>query len=194
MQCVKFLKKHGIRGKHSVRQRYDSPACKLYAQVLEARRKGLPEPTELPKEEPKKTVDRETLRKRMEGLGSTHHASNRGREPRRGGLSQSQSFNLSGFFRTDFSKSPGRNHSRKTADASPGPLSRMASASVLRGVSPGPLTRNTEKTRNGRGVREHGSMALDRSDRADDDRQRGRNAPNSRGIGQANSFGFFHRR
>lgn len=196
MQCVKFLKKHGIRGKHSVKQRYDSPACKLYAQVLQARRKGLPEPTELPKEE--KTIDRETLKKRMAGLGSTHHASNRGREPKRGGLSQSQSFNLSGFFRSDFSTSPGPHSRRRNVDASPGPLSRMASSGALRGLSPGTLSRNKEKARSrgvGHGNGHGNATSTNADDRMDESRnQRGRAEPVNRGIGQANSFGFFHRR
>lgn len=67
--CVKFLKKHGLRGSHTIAERYDCAAGMLYQQVLIARRDGLPEPTEMPDYTP----NRRKSIKSLQGFGSQHN-------------------------------------------------------------------------------------------------------------------------
>jgi hypothetical protein len=67
MQCLEFLGMHGVDfGDTSMKERYYCPAAQLYQQVLQARRKGEPEPTDLPE-----MPQQPTVRKReMTGFGS----------------------------------------------------------------------------------------------------------------------------
>jgi len=66
-QCSAFLEKHGVPPGCSLREKYDSPAAHLYQQVLSARIKGEPEPTELPKLPKKRIMKRSSI----EGFGNT---------------------------------------------------------------------------------------------------------------------------
>lgn len=70
-ECVKFLKKHGLRGSHSISERYDCAAGMLYQNVLVARRDGLPEPTELPDYTP--TRKKSICKMSLQGIGSQHN-------------------------------------------------------------------------------------------------------------------------
>jgi len=68
-QCSAFLDTHGVLPACSLQEKYDSPAAHLYQQVLSARIKGEPEPTELPKVPKKKIIKRDSMK--LEGFGST---------------------------------------------------------------------------------------------------------------------------
>ena len=81
-RCNEFLQAHGVTATAStvrtddvremIRQKYDSPAAKLYKQVLKAEVEGRPVPTELPKEDTKAPpTTQQPARRRMEGFGSS---------------------------------------------------------------------------------------------------------------------------
>ena len=88
-RCHDFLQAHGVvittttnspvlTGgdlREVIRQKYDSPAAKLYKEVLKAEVEGRPIPTEFPPKDTKPpTTSQSTLapaRRRMEGFGSS---------------------------------------------------------------------------------------------------------------------------
>ena len=53
-KCNNYLKAKGIDPRTPVKQKYESDVAQLYKEVLKARVEGLPEPTTLPKPQPKK--------------------------------------------------------------------------------------------------------------------------------------------
>lgn len=70
-QCRAFLTQHGVDcSTASIREKYDSPAARLYKQILLARVEGRPEPAsieEIPSHVPQEAV---TIKRKMEGFGS----------------------------------------------------------------------------------------------------------------------------
>jgi hypothetical protein len=71
-RCLDFLSHYGmsitstITNDNTIKKRYDSAPALLYQQVLQARREGRPEPTELPQ----RTESTITQRREMTGFGS----------------------------------------------------------------------------------------------------------------------------
>jgi hypothetical protein len=76
-QCSDFLSHYGgmtittTSSDNTIKKRYDSAPALLYQQVLQARREGQPEPTELP---PRKESTN-TQRREMTGFGSPQQPS-----------------------------------------------------------------------------------------------------------------------
>ncbi|GKY92212.1 hypothetical protein MPSEU_000192400 [Mayamaea pseudoterrestris] len=70
--CRAFLEQHDIAfGASTIRQRYDSSAAALYKQVLIARVKGLPEPTELDVASTRDKPPQMALKDKIQGFGSS---------------------------------------------------------------------------------------------------------------------------
>jgi hypothetical protein len=69
-QCLEFLNQHGIDSSQRIKERYDCAASYLYQQVLQARREGKPEPTELPKM-PEDSTPMRKAKMKLEGFGSS---------------------------------------------------------------------------------------------------------------------------
>jgi hypothetical protein len=75
-QCVQFLKRHGLRKHHTIRERYDCAPSILYQRILLARRDGTAEPTELPEYTPSRLLAGvSNHRREMAGFGSVANTS-----------------------------------------------------------------------------------------------------------------------
>jgi hypothetical protein len=72
VQCLQFLAIHGIDASETtIQERYDTPASFLYQQVLQARKEGKPEPTELTERRQSSPSNDELSKKiKMQGFGS----------------------------------------------------------------------------------------------------------------------------
>jgi len=68
-KCNEYLKKHGIGPRTPIKEKYESPAAQLYKEVLKARIEGRPEPTELPKVQPRTPPRHQSSGGSMGGMG-----------------------------------------------------------------------------------------------------------------------------